>query len=75
MILWVYAKDPIFLGFTPPWSSILAPSISQLSFLKVFKEFVLNDDDEEIIPDYFRIVAFLKCNCKISRLDLRSRKW
>jgi len=59
-----YAKDKIFYDFKPPWSSLLGPSITKLDYLKVFKEFVLNDD-EPVLPDYMRVKAYLKCGCKI----------
>jgi hypothetical protein len=59
-----YAKDEIFYSFGHPWSSLLPPIITKLDFLKVFKEFVLDDNNGDI-PDSLRAYAFLNCGCKI----------
>jgi hypothetical protein len=62
-----YVKDFITpYGFIPPgWSLMPHPaSLSKLDFLKVFKEFILNDD-EKVLPEGLRVSAYLKCNCKI----------
>ena len=39
------------------------PIISKFHFLKVFKEFILNDD-EAVLPNYFRAMVYLECGCK-----------
>ena len=44
-----YAKDEIFYSFGHPWSSLLPPIITKLDFLKVFKEFVLDDNNGDIL--------------------------
>lgn len=60
-----YTKDIILTyDFHPPMSSLLGTSITKLDFLKVFKEFVINND-EVILPDFLRVKAYLKCGCKI----------
>jgi hypothetical protein len=53
-------------NFIPPgWSLTGFPaSVTKLDFLKVFKEFIFNDN-EEVLPDGVRVYAYLKCNCKI----------
>ena len=55
-------------NFHPPWSSILAPPpyITNSGFLKVFKEFILNDDNYITLPEGLIVVAYLKCGCKMS---------
>lgn len=52
--------------FIEPGNSIsgLPWKFTKLDFLKVFKEFVLNDD-VEILPDGMRAYAYLNCGCKI----------
>jgi hypothetical protein len=62
-----YAKENMSpYGFLPPMQSVihLPVSITKLDFLKVFKEFVFNDN-EDVLPDGVRVYAYLKCNCKI----------
>ncbi|MPM90953.1 hypothetical protein SDC9_138076 [bioreactor metagenome] len=60
-----YKKEwMLFYIFRKPGGSIMAPDITKLDFLKVFKEFILNDD-LEVLPDYSRVTAYLKCGCKI----------
>jgi hypothetical protein len=53
-------------GFLPPGSSILPPpsKMTKLDFLKVFKEFIFNDD-EEVLPEGLFALVYLKCNCKV----------
>ncbi|GHT78184.1 hypothetical protein FACS189464_1190 [Bacteroidia bacterium] len=62
-----YSKSSISpYNFIPPgWSLTGFPaSVTKLDFLKVFKEFIFNDN-EEVLPDGMRVSAYLKCNCKI----------
>jgi hypothetical protein len=63
-----YAEKPILglYSFHIPWSSLISPPgvIRKLNFLKVFKEFVLNDN-EEVLPVDWKAAVYLKCNCKI----------
>jgi hypothetical protein len=62
-----YAKKFITpYGFMPSgWSLMPRPTrLSESDYLKVFKEFILNDN-EEILPEGMRIIAYLKCGCKI----------
>jgi len=63
-----YASDQIIplYSFFPPGCSLTPPPISltKLDFLKVFKEFIFNYN-EEALPDGMRVSAYLKCNCKI----------
>jgi len=54
-----YAKTQISYYFKPPHESLLHPPMSELDFLKVFKEFIINND-EEVLPDYVRVMDFLK---------------
>ena len=47
------------------WSIILhLEFVTQLDHLRIFKEFILNGN-EEILPDDTRVVAYLKCGCKV----------
>lgn len=46
-----------------PLSPSHLPIISKFHFLKLFKEFILNDD-EAILPNYFRAMVYLDCRCK-----------
>ena len=57
-----YAKDRLY-DFLEPGSSIML-WIMKLDFLKVFKEYILNDDNE-VLPNVWREKAYLKCGCKI----------
>jgi len=59
-----YTKDMLRYEViqAPPSLSHL-PIISKLHFLKLFKEFILNDD-EAVLPDYFRALVYLDCGCK-----------
>ena len=60
-----YAKDnKLSYDFKPPYHSLIPPDITRLDFLKIFKEFIINDN-EEVLPDGVRVHAFLKCGCKI----------
>jgi hypothetical protein len=62
-----YSKFSILpYNFIPPgWSLTGFPaSVTKLDFLKVFKEFIFNDN-EEVLPEGLRVIAYLKCNCKI----------
>ncbi|GHT63382.1 hypothetical protein AGMMS50239_19220 [Bacteroidia bacterium] len=53
-------------NFLPPgWSLMARPaSITKLDFLKVFKEFIFNNN-EEVLPEGLIVYEYLKCNCKI----------
>ncbi|MDR1169479.1 MAG: hypothetical protein LBK97_01430 [Prevotellaceae bacterium] len=62
-----YARKFISLyKFLEPGMSVIGPpwKFTKLDLLKVFKEFILNDN-EEVLPDSLRISAYLKCGCKI----------
>jgi len=52
-----YADEDLYYNFKDPMSSLLSPGISKLDFLKVFKEFILNNN-EDILPDVLRIKSF-----------------
>jgi len=58
-----YANNDMIYGYLPFMQSFI-PIMTPLNYLKVFKEFILNDD-EEVLPDYTRVRAYLKCGCKI----------
>lgn len=59
-----FANEGIFYSFLEPGSPFLPPwKVTKLDFLKIFKEFILNDDIE-ILPDDVRVQAYLKCGCK-----------
>ena len=54
-----YAKDRTFnYDFHSPMQSLIPPSITKLDFLKVFKKYILNDN-EEVLPDSLRVYAYL----------------
>ncbi len=57
-----YAKDVLRYELSFPSPSHL-PIITKLHFLKVFKEFILNDG-EAVLPNYFRVMVYLDCGCK-----------
>ena len=59
-----YTKDMLRYEViqAPPSLSHL-PIISKFHFLKLFKEFILIDD-EAILPDYFRAMVYLDCGCR-----------
>jgi hypothetical protein len=61
-----YAKSGMLYKFLEPGMSVmgLPRKFTKLDFLKVFKEFVINDN-EEILPEGWRVAVYLKCNCKI----------
>ena len=60
-----YAKGGMLYNFVPPMVSHIHPvTINKLDFLKVFKEFVINGN-EEILPDDERMYAYLKRGCKL----------
>jgi hypothetical protein len=61
-----YAKEGVLYKFLEPGMSIIGPpwKFTKLDFLKVFKEFVINDN-ERVLPDGMRVHAYLKCGCKI----------
>ena len=63
-----YVKDKIyyydFLDPRHPLGPHPADIITKLEFLKVFKEFILMDDDG-YLPNLWRVKAYLKCGCKI----------
>ena len=61
-----FAKDGILYNFIAPGMSIIGPTwnFTKLDFLKVFKEFIITDN-EEVLPDGVRAYAYLKCGCKI----------
>jgi len=61
-----FAKDGMIYNFIAPGMSIIGLpwNFTKLDFLKVFKEFVINDN-EEVLPDGIRVYAYLKCGCKI----------
>jgi hypothetical protein len=50
----------------PPGMSVrsLPTSITKINLLKIFKEFIFNDN-EEVLPGGIRVYAYLKCGCKI----------
>jgi hypothetical protein len=63
-----YAKEylPRFYTFRPPWNSLISrlDPVKKSDFLQIFKEFVLNDN-EEVLPEEWRVYVYFKCNCKI----------
>ncbi|MDD2476386.1 MAG: hypothetical protein PHI32_10785 [Dysgonamonadaceae bacterium] len=59
-----YAKGRIHYDFMKPMMSVMTPWITKLDFLKVFKEFILNDG-ELFLPEYFRVKAYLERGCKL----------
>jgi hypothetical protein len=61
-----YAKVRIIpYEFRPPGSSFspIPRNMTKLDFLKVFKEFIFNDDRDDL-PQGFIVHVYLKCNCK-----------
>jgi hypothetical protein len=62
-----YANKSIALySFLRPERSLIPPpvNLTKLDFLKVFKEYVLNDN-KEVLPDGIWVHVYLKCGCKI----------
>jgi hypothetical protein len=59
-----YAEARLHYDFMEPMMSVMTPWITKSDFLKVFKEFILNDG-ELFLPDYFRVKAYLECGCKL----------
>ena len=59
-----YANEYIINYFRSPGSSLIPPGIKKIDYLKVFKEFIFNDN-QEALPDVLRVKAYLKCGCKI----------
>jgi hypothetical protein len=61
-----YAEDGMLYKLLEPGMSVIGPPwrFTKLDFLKVFKEFVINDN-KEVLPDGVRVHAYLKCGCKI----------
>jgi hypothetical protein len=56
---------PFYTFLRPGWSLIPLPvRLTKLDYLKIFKEFVLNDD-LEVLPDGLWVHIYLKCGCKI----------
>jgi hypothetical protein len=53
-------------NFLEPGMSVmgLPRNFTKLGFLKIFKEFVINDN-EDVLPGGVRVHAYLKCGCKI----------
>jgi len=58
-----YANNDMIYGYLPFMQSFI-PIMTPLNYLKVFKEFILKDD-EDVLPDYTRVRAYLKCGFKI----------
>jgi hypothetical protein len=54
-----YAKSKMSYFHIPPRSSLIPPEITKLDFLKIFKEFVLNKN-EEILPDGASVRTYLR---------------
>ena len=40
------------------------PNLTQLNYLRLFKDFILNDN-EEVLPHRLQVIAYLQCGCKI----------
>jgi hypothetical protein len=70
-----YARASLLYNFHPPESSLISPPggpVKTINFLKVFKEFVLNNN-EEVLPEGWRVDSYLK---KIGANKLKPRmKW
>ena len=65
----IYAKKPMsFYHFKNPMSSYIASiqRMTKLDFLKVFREFIINED-EEVLPDILRAYMYHKHGCKIHK--------
>jgi hypothetical protein len=61
-----YEKIGMQYNFNDPINSIIGPpwKFTKLDFLKIFKEFVINDN-EEVLPEGIIVHAYLKCGCKL----------
>lgn len=68
-----YAKRRLFYDFKDPRSSLMV-WISELEFLRVFDEFILNDDNE-VLPDFLRVMTYLECDCKIPSFEKFLRRY
>jgi hypothetical protein len=54
-----YAYPPVLLyDFIPPGWSLMTPVIRRLDFLKIFKEFIFNRD-EEVLPEWIVAKCYL----------------
>lgn len=59
-----YSKQRLVYDFITPGASLIPLGITKLDFLKVFKEFILNVDND-VLPDFVRVMAYLECGCKV----------
>ncbi|MDR2563487.1 MAG: hypothetical protein LBC98_06035 [Prevotellaceae bacterium] len=60
-----YAHKSVQYDFYSPLSSvILFAGLAKLDYLEIFKEFILNDNNE-VLPGGIPVVVYLKCGCKI----------
>lgn len=59
-----YSKGSIGYNFLHPMSSGPLPlMMTKLDYLKLFKEFIFNDD-KEVLPDSLEAYIYIHCNCK-----------
>ncbi len=69
-----YAKGILRYEFRSPSPSLIPPLITKLNFLKIFKEFILNDG-ELVLPSYLRVEVYLECGCKTPYLREFSHRY
>ena len=50
-------------NYLPPEESNGLVSVTKLNFLKIFKEYIFNQD-EEVLPECFRVRAYIQGNCR-----------
>ena len=58
----------VYYDYHPPQSSILLPGFAQLDYLKLFKEFIFNNNNESL-PHKEAAIAYIKCGCNIYKHD------
>ena len=59
-----YKQRNLFYNYKPPMQSVLFPVITKYDFLRIFKEFIFNDE-MNLLPDGNKAYVYLHCNCKL----------
>jgi hypothetical protein len=59
-----YKQKKLLYNYNPPMRSVLSPVITKFDFLRIFKEFIFNDE-MNLLPDGNKAYVYLHCNCKL----------
>ncbi len=59
-----YKQKKLLYSYNPPMRSVLSPVITKFDFLRIFKEFIFNDE-MNLLPDGNKAYVYLHCNCKL----------